>query len=481
VQITVKTANHPPVLDEIGNKTVPVRSQLQFAINATDADGDFLVYAAMGLPANATFDPASHIFVWTPAYNQAGSYNVTFNVSDGLLTDSRSVQIIVTGSNNRAPVIGAIANASVNQKETLTVNVTASDPDGDVLTYSASSLPAGAKFDPANQKFTWSPAYNQVGNYSVTFRVTDGIASVSRNVTFTAVKVNYAPYFIMSNFTTKTVTVGTTLELNITADDWNQDVLTYSATDLPEGATMDSATHTFSWTPDYDQAGSYDINLIISDGQLQASALLNIIVTENKKASNQPPIFGAIADASVKQKETLSIRITASDPNGDPLTYSASNLPPGAKFYPASQQFIWSPAYNQVGNYAVTFRVTDGMVSTSRTVTFTAIKVNYAPYFTLGNFTNYTIGEGTEIRLHINAEDWNKDVITYSATNLPKGAMVNSATHSFSWKPDYDQAGTYDINLIISDGQLQSNKQLSINVIDKAVSGSKKAHFIKLE
>ncbi|RPI35578.1 MAG: tandem-95 repeat protein, partial [Methanoregulaceae archaeon] len=215
VQLTVKTANRAPVLDEIGNKTVPVHAQLQFAVNATDADGDLLVYSAMGLPANATFDPASHTFSWTPADNQAGSYNVTFNVSDGLLTDSRSVQILVTGSNNRAPVIGAIANASVNQKETLNVSVTASDPDGDVLTYSATSLPAGAKFDPATRQFTWSPAYNQAGNYTVTFWVTDGMVSVSRNVTFTAVKVNYAPSFMMANITTKTLSEGTAIQLDI--------------------------------------------------------------------------------------------------------------------------------------------------------------------------------------------------------------------------------------------------------------------------
>ena len=110
----------------------------------------------------------------------------------------------------------------------------------------------------------------------------------------------------MGNFTSKTVNEGTTIRLNIIAADWNEDVITYTATNLPNGATVDSETHTFSWTPGYDQAGTYDITLIISDGQLQARALLNIIVINSNNVSNKPPVIGAIADASVNQKEIVT-------------------------------------------------------------------------------------------------------------------------------------------------------------------------------
>jgi hypothetical protein len=107
--------------------------------------------------------------------------------------------------------------------------------------------------------------------------------------------------------------------------------------------------------------------------------------------------------------------------------------------------------------------------------------VNYAPYFTLGNFTILTYDAGTPIQININAADWNQDVITYSATNLPKGATVDSASHTLSWTPRIDQAGgTYDITLVISDGKLQSSKLLRISLNDKKTSTSKN-HYIKLE
>lgn len=45
----------------------------------------------------------------------------------------------------------------------LTFTVTASDPDGNTLTYTAGNLPSGAGFDPATRTFTWTPAYTQAG------------------------------------------------------------------------------------------------------------------------------------------------------------------------------------------------------------------------------------------------------------------------------------------------------------------------------
>lgn len=56
---------------------------LTFSVEATDFDDDPLVYSASGLPAGASFDPATRQFSWTPDYTQAGEYTVTFTASDG--------------------------------------------------------------------------------------------------------------------------------------------------------------------------------------------------------------------------------------------------------------------------------------------------------------------------------------------------------------------------------------------------------------
>jgi hypothetical protein len=85
---------------------------------------------------------------------------------------------------------------SVDENRALTFGVSATDPDGDALTYSASGLPAGASFDPATQQFSWTPSYTQAGTYTVTFTASDGTKSYSlsgtKQVTITVRDVTVA-------------------------------------------------------------------------------------------------------------------------------------------------------------------------------------------------------------------------------------------------------------------------------------------------
>src|SRR2546428_11701802 len=120
---------------------------LTFTVAASDADGDGLTYSASGLPAGASFDAATKTFSWTPAFDQAGPYSVTFTASDNgapALAASETIAITIANT-NRAPVLATIGNKSGSEGSLLTFLVSATDPDGDGLTYSASGLPAGAR------------------------------------------------------------------------------------------------------------------------------------------------------------------------------------------------------------------------------------------------------------------------------------------------------------------------------------------------
>ena len=89
---------------------------------------------------------------------------------------------------NRPPVLNHIGAKTVDEGQLLEFTITANDPDGDNLGYSASNLPTGATFDSAAQTFTWNPGYGAAGNYTVTFTVTDNgtpIQSDSEDVTIT--------------------------------------------------------------------------------------------------------------------------------------------------------------------------------------------------------------------------------------------------------------------------------------------------------
>jgi hypothetical protein len=87
--------NQPPVLSTIGDKSVNEGQLVTFTISATDQDGDTLTYSASGLPSGASFSPSTRTFSWIPRYNQAGTYAVHFEVSDGHYTDPEDINITV--------------------------------------------------------------------------------------------------------------------------------------------------------------------------------------------------------------------------------------------------------------------------------------------------------------------------------------------------------------------------------------------------
>ncbi len=183
VYIKVNNVNAKPVFDTIGPQVVEETHTLSFRVNATDADDSRISYRVDNLPTGAVF--TNKQFTWTPTYQQAGKYKVTFTATDG--KDYTPYDVLITVKNlDRPPVMANISDKVAAVKSMLSFQVTASDPDNDKLTYSVLNLPAGASF--ANNTFRWTPQEGLSGVYRVTFVVTDGTLSDSQtiNITLTA-------------------------------------------------------------------------------------------------------------------------------------------------------------------------------------------------------------------------------------------------------------------------------------------------------
>jgi hypothetical protein len=96
-------------------------------------------------------------------------------------------QVGVAGA-NAAPVLTSIGNKSVTAGQVLQFIVSATDANGDSLTYSAYNLPSGATFDASAHAFSWLPSSAQVGQYpGVRFQVSDGSLTASESITIAVV------------------------------------------------------------------------------------------------------------------------------------------------------------------------------------------------------------------------------------------------------------------------------------------------------
>ncbi|MEM4230843.1 MAG: Ig domain-containing protein, partial [Candidatus Pacearchaeota archaeon] len=92
--------NEPPVLDYITTpQNVDEGQNISFQLTATDLDNDPITYSANNLPQNATLNPTTGLFSWTPNSTQGDTggrdYVITFKASDGKAFDSQDVVIHV--------------------------------------------------------------------------------------------------------------------------------------------------------------------------------------------------------------------------------------------------------------------------------------------------------------------------------------------------------------------------------------------------
>jgi len=338
-------------------------------VSATDAES-IPVLTTSTLPSGATFVDSGNgtgTFDWTPNYTQAGTYSVTFYATDdSLAVDSEVVTITVTDAGNQPPVLAPIGTQSTTEGVLLTFAVSATDPDSTIPTLSTSTLPAGAAFvdnGDGTGGFAWTPDYLQSGGYSVTFYASDGVAVDSEVVTITVIEAgNQLP--VLSPIGAQSTTEGILLTIAVSATDVESvPVLTTST--LPTGATFvdnGDGSGNFDWTPDYTQAGTYNVTFYATDDSSAVDSELVVITVAD--AGNQAPSFLTVLPDTIEvyvnvQTQTV---VEAADPDLDPLILTAVPILAGATFDTAGGvgTYTYTPGPADVDSvYRVMFIATD--------------------------------------------------------------------------------------------------------------------------
>jgi len=88
--------NHAPVITSTPVTSATKNQAYTYDVNATDSDGDTLVYSLTTTPSGMSINSSTGLITWTPT--AAGNYNVTVRVSDGALFDTQSFTITVAES-----------------------------------------------------------------------------------------------------------------------------------------------------------------------------------------------------------------------------------------------------------------------------------------------------------------------------------------------------------------------------------------------
>jgi hypothetical protein len=471
----VNNTNGPPEVLNPGPQTACENVPFFLTITASDPDiGESLtlIYSVSGLPASGSLTiDSTGVIGGTPTFTDAGAYTVTVTATDTATAETLQIFVLTICNTNQPPVWDTIPNQSSDEGTTDSLGTlpSVSDADGNELVFSADNLPPGFSINTSTGLITGTAPFTAAGDYFVTVHVTDGLSPpVDQSFTWTIVNINAPPAITQPS--DQSTQEGASVSLQIVATDPDPGTtFTFSSTTLPTGLNISSGG-LVTGTPT--ELGTFSVTIIVSDGVGGSdTATFTWVVSATP---NSVPVFAVFSIPSTQEGSTPALDIDATDANGDALTFGASGLPPGFVINPSTGMITTTGVpFTAAGSYLVTFTVSDldpleAIKSTAtQTLTWTVSNVNRTPEVTSpGEQATVENGENESVSLPVVASDLDTtepntsdlnfiDTLTYSATGLPPGLTINTATGEISGVVSFDAttdpAQTYSVTVSATD------------------------------
>jgi Putative Ig domain len=371
---------------------------------------------------------------------------------------------------NTAPAVAGAPAPEATADTTYLFQAIATDADGDMLTFSATGLPAWASIDRGTGLTSGTPRESDVGESAdITISVSDGEATASLGTFRIKVKsknipppapapspTNQAPS--ISGVPATTVQATTAYTFTPTARDPEGQTLTYSIANKPGWASFSTSTGTLTGTPTRQQVRSYgNIVISVSDGAASASLpsfAINVVAPPN----SAPTITGA-PPTTVQATTAYTFTPTGSDSDGQTLAYSIANKPGWASFSTATGRLSGTPTAANIGTYSgITISVSDGAASAS--LPAFPINVTAAPNSapSISGTPGTAAQAGVAYSFTPSAQDANGDTLTFSITGKPSWATFNTASGALGGTPSSSDVGASNTVVIsVSDGKVSAS------------------------
>ena len=488
VQVTVldEPANSPPSVD--AGEPVAVREGVQVTLNATasDQDGDQLTYSwRHDSSLEMILTDADSLVPSFTAPQVHGNTTIAFTLTadDGMENGTDTVQVTVLDEPaNSPPSVDAGEPVAVREGVQVTLNATASDQDGDQLTYSwrhDSSLEMIlTDADSLAPSFTAPQVH---GNTTIAFTLTadDGMENGTDTVQVTVLDepANSPPSVDAGE--PVAVREGVQVTLNATASDQDGDQLTYSwrhDSSLEMILTdADSLAPSFT-APQVHGNTTIAFTLTADDGMENGTDTVQVTVLD--EPANSPPSVDAGEPVAVREGVQVTLNATASDQDGDQLTYSWRHDSSLEMILTDADSLAPSFTAPQVhGNTTIAFTLTadDGMENGTDTVQVTVLDepANSPPSVDAGE--PVAVREGVQVTLNATASDQDGDQLTYSWRHDSSLEMIltdaDSLAPSFT-APQVHGNTTIAFTLTADDGMENGTDTVQVTILDVPAVGT---------
>jgi VCBS repeat-containing protein len=377
VNINVHPVNHPPVSNNL-TFNIETNNNLTGILNVTDADGDPITYNLVNstsqgnitINANGTFD-------YSPSDGFVGNDSFTYASNDWKETGNIATVQIHVHPVNHVPVANDI-DLTMNKNENIAGNITATDEDGDPLSYNIKNKPLNGKLIlNSDGSFTYTPNRGFIGIDIFTYSAKDWKdTSEIGTVKIEVQDVNHAPVVQNMNLTT---TINKTLNSQFKATDLDGDKQTFKVVKTTSHGTLKINGTQFTYTPTKNFNGTDSFTYKSNDGTSDSNiGRITIIVTKTPiKVINMP--------LTTVETPTKMVTNTAS-------TIKTSNYTPKNTLNPLTQKTPKLDTESQIPN---PISKTKNTTDTNQTQDITKSSQNTMIEFILSaiqNATNYITG-----------------------------------------------------------------------------------------
>ncbi len=324
------------------------------------------------------------------------------------------------------------------------------------LTYNASGLPAGLSLNATTGLISGTLAAGDAANGPYTVDVSASNGTVSASQSFNWIVNPVVNVTVPADQSNK---VGDSVSLQISATDSLNKTLSYSASGLPSGLSINSSSGLISGkiTGGDPSGGPFVVTVTAADGTYSSSASFNWNVNDTAALTLTVPG----TQDNVASDSVVNLQAKASDPDGDALTYSATNLPHGLSIDPSTGLIsgIIADDAADPAPYQTTVTASDGN-GQSVSQTFTWI-VNAPPIIAQAmplNFTegvdpgSFTIATFTTPDMNAYLEDFGA-LIDFGDGTTDSG-IISGGNGSFTVTTDhlYAEPGSYPVSILIFNG-----------------------------